>query len=385
MFSGGSLPKFEKSKSKKPTSVNHSAATSSTAASAVDLVDEDDDHLDKHAKTDGHVRETVYASVAFTAAQPVEIDATAAEAAAASKAATAAHEAAAKAAYTPLEEDDLPKKSGGGMDPTGEAYFATVPVFAVGDWVRVLPVTAPGSLSRLATGFPEARVKAYMSLRQQTKIPRYAVVAVSRDGNEELRTRGGLLSRKGAKAVVQAERSTPINVLGLLEYINMLILNNIATSSYVGHTTDFSRRKQLHKNDCNNPNGEKYNYKVYTTIRDNGGWDNWQVVMIEVFDCKNKLEATKRERECYEELKATMNTKLPYQTQQERKIYVSEKQKEHYHNNLKQIREKNKDYYYHNIEKMREKNKNYYEANKDQIIEDRKEYFKNYLEKKKKR
>jgi len=220
MFSGGSVPKFEKSKGKKPTSVNHSAATSSTAATAVDLVDEDDDHLDKHATTDGHVREAVYASVAFTAAQPVEIDATAAEAAAASKAATAAHEAAAKAAYTPLEEDDLPKKSSGGADPTGEACEVRVPVFAVGDSVRVLALTAPGYLPRLATGFPEARVeaynadtgeytvKAYMSSRQQTKIPRYAVVAVSRDGNEELRTRGGLLSSEGAKAVVQAERRT---------------------------------------------------------------------------------------------------------------------------------------------------------------------------------
>jgi len=106
MFSGGSVPKFEKSKSKKRASVNHSAATASTAATAVDLVDEDDDHLDKHATTDGHVREAVYASVTFTAAQPVEIDATAAEAAAASKAATAAHEAAAKAACTLSEEDD---------------------------------------------------------------------------------------------------------------------------------------------------------------------------------------------------------------------------------------------------------------------------------------
>ena len=98
MFSGGSLPKYEKSKSKKPTSVNHSAATSSTAATAVDLVDEDNDHLDKHATNDGHVREAVYASAAFTADQPVEIDATAAEAAAASKADTAADEAAANAA-----------------------------------------------------------------------------------------------------------------------------------------------------------------------------------------------------------------------------------------------------------------------------------------------
>ena len=128
MFSGGSLPKFEQSKSKKRASVNHSAATSSTAATAVDLVHDDDDHLDKHATNDGHVLEAVYASVAFTAAQPVEIDATAAEAAAASKAATAAHEAAAKAAYTPLEEEDLPEESSGGMDPKGSTEVTAVPV-----------------------------------------------------------------------------------------------------------------------------------------------------------------------------------------------------------------------------------------------------------------
>ena len=243
MFSGGSVPKFEKSQGKKPTSVNHTAATSSTAATAVDLVDEDDDHLDKHATTDGHVREAVYASAAFTADQPVEIDATAAEAAAASNADTAADEAAANAACALSEEDDLLKKSSGAADPTGEACEVRVPVFAVGDSVRVLALTAPGYLPRLATGFPEARVEAHtgeytvrpsvMCSQQQTKIPRNAVVAVSRDGNEELKTRGGLLSSEGAKVGVQAERSTPINLLGLLKYSNMLILNNIAASNFI--------------------------------------------------------------------------------------------------------------------------------------------------------
>jgi len=246
MFSGGSLPKFEESKGKKPTSVNHFAATASTVASAVDLVDEDDGHLDKHSASDGHVREAVYASAAFTAEQPVEIDATAAEAAAASKADTAADEAAANAACALSKEVDLFEKSSGGAEPTGEACFAALPLFEVGDWVRVLPVTAPGSLPRLATGFPEATVVAYdahtgeytvrpsvMCSRQQTKIPRNAVVAVSRDGNEELKTRGGLLSSEGAKVGVQAERSTPINLLGLLKYSNMLILNNIAASNFI--------------------------------------------------------------------------------------------------------------------------------------------------------
>ena len=99
----------------------------------------------------------------------------------------------------------------------------------------------------------------YLSLsacsRQQTKIPRYAVVAVSRNGNEELKTRGGLLSSEGAKAVVQAERSTPINLFRLLEYSNMLILNNIATPNFIigvhlhgkrcTHTVHFLNHHQL--------------------------------------------------------------------------------------------------------------------------------------------
>ena len=130
------------------------------------------------------------------------------------------------------EEDIFSNKSSGGAEPTDEAYFAALPLCEVGDWVRVLPVTAPGSLPRLATGFPEATVVAYdahkgeytvkpsvMCSRQQTKIPCCAVVAVSRDGNAELKTRGGLLSSEGAKAGVQAERSTPINLLGLLKSV----------------------------------------------------------------------------------------------------------------------------------------------------------------------
>jgi hypothetical protein len=53
----------------------------------------------------------------------------------------------------------------------------------------------------------EYTVKALsMHSRLHTKDPYYAVVAVSRDGNEELKTRGGSLSSKGAKATVQADQ-----------------------------------------------------------------------------------------------------------------------------------------------------------------------------------
>ena len=39
---------------------------------------------------------------------------------------------------------------------------------------------------------------------------------------------------------------------------------------YVGHTTDFTKRKSSHKRTCNNPN-RNYALKVYEMIRNNGG------------------------------------------------------------------------------------------------------------------
>ena len=77
---------------------------------------------------------------------------------------------------------------------------------------------------------------------------------------------------------------------------------------YVGHTTEFIKRKNLHKSSCNNEKGKKYNCKVYQMIRANGGWKCFKMVMIEEYPCDNKLQAVKREDECMNELKANMNS-----------------------------------------------------------------------------
>ena len=53
------------------------------------------------------------------------------------------------------------------------------------------------------------------------------------------------------------------------------------TDIYVGATTDFIRRKSQHKTRCCNENAkDHYTYK-YQAIRDNGGWDNWSMVLME--------------------------------------------------------------------------------------------------------
>ena len=43
--------------------------------------------------------------------------------------------------------------------------------------------------------------------------------------------------------------------------------------------------------------------KVYKCIRDNGHWENWNMILIDTVNCEGKLDAVKKEREFYEELK----------------------------------------------------------------------------------
>lgn len=128
---------------------------------------------------------------------------------------------------------------------------------------------------------------------------------------------------------------------------------------YIGHTTDFIRRKCKHKQDCNNPEAKNYHVKLYKTIRENGGWDNWDMILVEDFPCKNKLEASARERYYYELLNGSLNTNKP-----------NRNLKEYYQDNKNKILEYQNNYNNNNKDKLKE----YREANKDKI----KEYNSNY-------
>jgi hypothetical protein len=75
---------------------------------------------------------------------------------------------------------------------------------------------------------------------------------------------------------------------------------------YVGHTTDFKSRKQLHKYDS-----KKSMLIVYQCIRENGGWDNWDMIEIEKYNCNDFNEACSRERYYIETLQATLNKNIP--------------------------------------------------------------------------
>ena len=118
------------------------------------------------------------------------------------------------------------------------------------------------------------------------------------------------------------------------------------TDEYVGSTINFIKRKNRHKTCCNNINGKNYNQKIYTIIRANGGWDNWTMIQLEEFPCKNNREAEKRETEIIAERKPTINKNRPFITEEDKKVWS------------KIYRDNNKD-------KKKEMGKKYRELNKD--------------------
>lgn len=119
---------------------------------------------------------------------------------------------------------------------------------------------------------------------------------------------------------------------------------------YIGSTTNFKVRKNLHKSCCCNPNSEHYNFKKYQYIRANGGWSEWKMIWLEDYPCKTLRELQLREDEVM----------LKYQ------------------NRLNQHRASRtiKEWYKDNEEIIAEKKKEYREKNKEHIAEHRKEKIK---------
>jgi hypothetical protein len=80
---------------------------------------------------------------------------------------------------------------------------------------------------------------------------------------------------------------------------------------YVGHTTNFVQRKHAHKQSCGNPKSPNHNCKLYTIIRENGGWTSWRMEIVNFFNCQNHYEARIKEQEYFISLNATLNSIEP--------------------------------------------------------------------------
>ena len=136
---------------------------------------------------------------------------------------------------------------------------------------------------------------------------------------------------------------------------------------YVGHTTNWDKRKSDHKFNCNNENSSKYNLKIYQMIRENGGWVMFRMFEVEKFPCNDKRGAEKRECEVMKELKSSMNTYRIYITKEELKATQKACGKQHREIIKEQIKVYVKEYYKQNTERKLKYQKEYTEKNKNKI------------------
>jgi len=76
---------------------------------------------------------------------------------------------------------------------------------------------------------------------------------------------------------------------------------------YVGHTTDKDRRLKEHIRAT-----ETDNKKIYKTIRETGGWEHWEMIVISNYVCSCKEDALKIEQEWCEKLRPNLNSMSPF-------------------------------------------------------------------------
>ena len=142
---------------------------------------------------------------------------------------------------------------------------------------------------------------------------------------------------------------------------------------YIGHTTNFTRRKQEHKRRSCDPKSKEYNMYKSIFIRDHGGWDNWDMIQICKISCLDVNEARRIERQHIESLKATLNKNIPSRTIPEylldHKEERNEKQRQYYLEHKEEIAEKNNQNNMDHNDEQCEKRRQYYLDHKDELCE----------------
>ena len=87
--------------------------------------------------------------------------------------------------------------------------------------------------------------------------------------------------------------------------------------TYIGSTSEWDARMGRHKSACNNRKDKSYNYKVYKTMREFGGWDNWKILKIDHLEKICKTQAHIHEQYLMEKYGSTMNAKKAKRTKEQ--------------------------------------------------------------------
>jgi hypothetical protein len=93
---------------------------------------------------------------------------------------------------------------------------------------------------------------------------------------------------------------------------------------YIGSSAEYEKRCILHKSNVTNINSPMYGYKLYNYIRNNGGWNNFTVEVLEKYPCKNRKELNIREEWWKQQEQPTLNERKAHRTEEDLKDYTSQ-------------------------------------------------------------
>lgn len=157
-----------------------------------------------------------------------------------------------------------------------------------------------------------------------------------------------------------------------IPYVIYKIYSNNCDEFYVGSTHNFRQRKSKHKLNSMS-NNDKSHYKLYQTINEYGGWDNWNMVLLEICDknIKTKTDARMREEEWRVKLNATLNSQRAYVSEEQKIEENKIKSKEWRENNEDYVKEHRKQYREENPEKIKQQKAEEFQRNKETYNERR--------------
>lgn len=174
----------------------------------------------------------------------------------------------------------------------------------------------------------------------------------------------------------------------LNDYIIYKIYSDYCDDFYIGSTKNIIKRINAHKLSCYNTNNQKYNLKIYEIIRNNGGWEKWNVKVIDTIKNISKRQAQQKEEEWRQQLNPQLNIIKAYTTIEQKKEFQKDYKKKYREENKEKVKEQKHNEYINNREKYQESMKIYREENKEKLKEQKhNEYIKNrekYLERAKK-
>ena len=157
-------------------------------------------------------------------------------------------------------------------------------------------------------------------------------------------------------------------------FYKIVCLDDSVDLFYVGSTANWKARNYSHKRNCTNEKSDKYNTKVYKTIRANSGWDNFKMIEIGRTEQLTLRQAEKIEEYYRVELKASMNGRRCYLSEEQKRELKKEYGNEYYKNNKDKILEQAKEYREQNKDKIKQRDNKYYKNNTDKIKEKHKKY-----------